>query len=322
MTEAIIPTVLISVNKAGHMNQCLAFCELMNWPVTETNLMQSARRMNPMWREVQKFFKGRAFKCGKIPRRRQWNRLRIVASGLSAEDLVLRYRELYGPDLFAVFVGAPRSLTPIFDVAVASHHELDPGEPPAGPFQGAADTQWIAGVLTRSVTKTKVPQDDKLVVVLIGGANRAFTIEPRKIIEQLAPALARDDRLAVVFSRRTAVEVEDHLRGALKAPNVTFVDRGDRAGYENAFAQAREFYVTPDSITMVCEACSSRKPVTVFEMDCFDLDTPTASFVNEFTAARYVRTAGTKTAEGIVQVPALETIKRAVELRHESWIAR
>ncbi len=318
MSEAEIPTILISVDKAGHVNQCLAFCNLMAWPVGETFRLPGASKMQPLWTRRWTNLRGMAIAAAKAPRRRQFERLRVVASGVVAEDLARRYRDIYGADLFAVFVGSPKIQRPVFDFAIASHHALASGVPSGSLYPAAKRTLWIAGVLTRGVSAK--PSQGNLAVALIGGLNKAFTIEPDQIAQQITAALAPEDTLAVIFSRRTPEAVEQRLRQFLTSANVRFVDRADRAGFEGAFAEAREFLVTPDSITMVCEACSTGKAVRLFSLPCFDPDTSTARFVREFLERGYVR-AVDDAEDTIVPLPSLVTIGQEVGRAHEAWLS-
>jgi mitochondrial fission protein ELM1 len=317
MSEPKVPTILVSVDKAGHVNQCLGFCNLIGWRVDETFRVPGSSKMQPRWQKRRASLLATIYIAAKAPRRRQFQRLSMVASGTAAEDLAWRYRKIYGADLFAVFVGSPKSRQPIFDFAVASHHALGRETPSASLYPAAKKTLWMAGVLTRGV-KSGISQGN-LVVALIGGLNKAFAIEADQIAKQLVTVIGQGDTLAVVFSRRTPLSVEQRLRDLLALPNVQFIDRSDRAGFESAFAQAREFVVTPDSITMICEACATEKRVRILSSTCFDPETSTARFVREFLDKGYARNAADAEST-VVLLPSLEPIKREVDRAYEAWL--
>ena len=65
----------------------------------------------------------------------------------------------------------------------------------------------------------------------------------------------------VVLSRRTSDATEAVLRQAFEGMDVTISGREDSGSYRRLLAQAEAFIVTPDSITMLCETCVTRKPV-------------------------------------------------------------
>ena len=310
-------TIVISVNKAGHVNQCLGFCALMGWPVDEIARVPGASRMQSSWQKQRATLLRIFHVAAKAPRRRQFERLRVVASGFAAESLVQRYRDLYKEKLFAVFVGSPKLQAPIFDFAVASHHALENQEPSGSLYSGAGKTLWMAGVLTRAVDAGGAQSN--IVLALIGGLNKAFEIAADPIAKELIAGTRLGHTVVVVFSRRTPMSVDQRLRELLTLPNVQFVDRNDRAGFEAVFSQAREFLVTPDSITMICEACSTGKTVRIFNATCFNQHTSTARFVREFLDKGYVR--NVLDAEGAtVPLPSREPIRREIRDAYEAWL--
>jgi mitochondrial fission protein ELM1 len=137
------------------------------------------------------------------------------------------------------------------------------------------------------------------VAALIGGLNKAFLIDPNRIVEQLR-ALSERRRgapLSIAFSRRTDRRVEALLRRAFGG-SAKMIDRADRAGFEAMIAEAAEYVVTPDSLTMICEACATGRPVCVFDLACFDPGASTARLVRDFIARRFVALAPDRLAEG------------------------
>lgn len=274
------PTLIVSVAKAGHVNQCLAFCEQMGWPVTEQIAIPGPSRMNSDWRNRWQRFR-RWLALRKLrPRARTAGRIRIVASGTSSEPATALYRQLYGRDLYAVSIGSPRTREPIFDFAIASNHAREDGALATPAFyRGAKVTTWMQGVLVKPLPTG--PGGEGPIVALIGGTNKAFDLSAEALLPQLS-AVSQQGRMVVVFSRRTPLDLEARIRAGLT--RATFVDRQDRAGFLKAAADAARFAVTPDSITMTCEAFATGKPVTVLDLPCFDQDTSTYRFYAELRA--------------------------------------
>jgi mitochondrial fission protein ELM1 len=122
--------------------------------------------------------------------------------------------------------------------------------------------------------------------VLIGGVNKAFKFDAEQLGNQIEAmrigGATSGLKTTIIFSRRTPLEIEQKLRNRFQSGPIKMVDRSDRAGFEEAMANAVQYLVTPDSITMICEACSTNLPVTIFDLECANPDTSTARFVDEF----------------------------------------
>lgn len=275
-------TLIVSAAKTGHVNQCLAMCERLGWRVAETILIPSPGRMTSNFERRRLQLLGTVATWRARPQRRTEPRLRIAASGAAAEPVVAAYRVLYGDDLFAAFSGRPCWRDKIFDLALAPRHSLGPNEREAGFALPAARLT----ILRRGVPVRNAPPSAAVgrgVLAMVGGANKAFEIDPRAIAAQAGRMLAADSARPYVmaFSRRTPASVEARLRAALGAQGVAFVDRADRVGFERALAGAAEYVVTPDSLSMICEACDTGRPVRIFDLPCFDPDATTAACVRD-----------------------------------------
>jgi uncharacterized protein len=312
-----IPTVIVSVAKAGHLNQCLAFCERMGWPVSETHLIPGPSRMNSRLRNytlrVRRWLTLRRL----TPRHRRGAYLRVVASGISAEYMAASYRTLYGPDLYSVYIGSPRWPERIFNFAIASHHAVPLGTTRSSiSYSGAMTLAWMPGVFARPPQVGPREEEQQRTTVLIGGTNKAFRLSADALVPQLRQLTSRNPtdghRLSVVFSRRTPQRLEAEIRSALASEEVDFIDRHDRQGFLAAFASARRLAVTPDSITMICEAYSSGKPVLVLDLPAFDQDASTFRFIAE------LRTFPSDSAATILQGAADAAIREAAA-DYEGW---
>jgi mitochondrial fission protein ELM1 len=286
-------TLIVSVAKTGHVNQCHAFCEAAGWTPDAVELIPSPARMTgPLDRLVLNARKRIAIRRA-APRTRSPGRLRIVASGGAAEPVVAAYRALFGTDVFAVFSGRPRWRDEIFDVALVGRHAFEGDDPPdAAAFPAARTTVLRLGVMTRRIQGPRDADAPAGLVALIGGLNKAFKIDPARIASQLAALSERraNQPLTIAFSRRTMRTVESRLRAAF-AGRAVFVDRSDRAGFEAAMAGADGYAVTPDSLTMTCEACATGRPVTLFDLECFDPSSSTARFARDLLSRDLVASA-------------------------------
>lgn len=275
-------TLIVSAAKAGHVNQCIAMCEILGWTGAEIVRIPSPGRMTPKTERWRLRLLGAAEVWRARPRVRNEGRLRIAASGRVAEGLVADYRTLYGEDLFAAFSGRPRWKEPIFDFALAPSHSLGPKESVDGYSYPAAQTTIMRrGVPVRA--SPPLSTDPRGVFAMIGGTNKAYRIEADVIAAQVSAMLGRPGArpFVMTFSRRTPPEVEAELRWSLGPAGVTFVHRNDRAGFERALGAAAEFVITPDSLSMICEACDTGRPVRVFDLAAFDPHATTAACVRD-----------------------------------------
>lgn len=277
------PVVIISASKNGVLNQCLALCERLQWPVGEIRQIAGGSPLDGAWAKMMKQL-SRKFATARLsPKKKTSPAVRIVASGASSEALVAAYRNLYGDDLFAVFIGAPKWKKPIYDLAIASNHEIISGK---SDFPSARNTIWMSGVFARKFQARNPDPKEPTLAVLIGGINRAFKFDARALGNQVEAALVNNStsglKTTIIFSRRTPIEIEQELRSRFQDGNVKLVDRTNRTGFEEAMENAAQYLVTPDSITMICEACSSNLPVTIFDLECINPNTSTARFIDEF----------------------------------------
>lgn len=278
------PVLLISTPKAGHVNQCIAFCEAAGWPYDTVHRVPKADAMPLGLDQLFSSFKRNALARQLIKPISTAPRLRVVASGASAEHVVRRLRRHFGKRMFAVCVGTPRRR--VFDAAICSRHEI------AGAVSEssvpAKRIAWIDGAMVRRPAWSE-PATEHL-TVLIGGANRTYALPAAAIATQLSGMAAqldvRPEDVTLVFSRRTPEELSTTLRGLL--PGVGIVEASDRKGFDDALARASHLAVTPDSITMVCEACASGKPVGVFALDSHNNDSSAARFIDTFRKAGHI----------------------------------
>ncbi|MFD1702330.1 ELM1/GtrOC1 family putative glycosyltransferase [Methylopila henanensis] len=302
------------------MNQCLAFCERAGWRADQIVQIVSPGRMTPPLKRIGLKLRRRIDTWRATPAAREAGPLRIVASGAAAERVVAAYRSLYGEHLFAAFSGRPSWSAPIFDVALVPRHSLKPGEQESGFGLPAAKRS----ILRRGVPVRRAPASSDApqgVFAMIGGVNKAFEIDPDRIVAQIERLLENGapPPFTVAFSRRTPAGVESWLRAAL-GDRVFFVDRRDRAGFETALVGAAEYVVTPDSLTMLCEACDTGKPVRVFDLVCFDPGSTTARCVQDLLDGGEVALA----PDGEPTPPpagCFEASGAAVEI-YEQWEAR
>jgi len=113
-------------------------------------------------------------------------------------------------------------------------------------------------------------QPDGFTTLLVGGPTRTFRMHPNDIDTMLTLAKQADARnpLRVVTSRRTPKAVLDRLRtradGGFELIEWQTKPGSDTPKYTDILARSSRFIVTGDSISMVCDAVRTARPVAIF----------------------------------------------------------
>ncbi len=276
---------IISTNKMGHVNQCHALCEAMDWtPAVVLKIDGGSKSDGPIsylrtWRTARSQQKS-ALKA--------LSGLRpdvVICSGAASEVFGKRSSIFMAPDGKSIFIGCPSGKYPIFDIAIASTHEqLTVDFTKILP--GARNTHWMDGVPVSAIHNDA---NGPAAVVLLGGTNKAYEFTAVALIPQMQTLKERYGMLSVAFSRRTPAEVESEIRKTFDDNSTHLIDRNDREAYLRVLATAKNLFVTPDSISMACETLATGRPVTILDLPVKNRDTPTYRFVRRFVDMGYVR---------------------------------
>jgi hypothetical protein len=105
------------------------------------------------------------------------------------------------------------------------------------------------------------------VAVLIGGNSRAHRLTPAIINKFSSQLNALDASLMITCSRRTGEHNVKLLRQNLTTPRQFFWDGTGTNPYLGMLAWADYIIVTNDSVSMLCDAASSGKPVFMMRLD-------------------------------------------------------
>jgi hypothetical protein len=255
----------------------------MGWVVTEVHRLSGNARQDPYFRRVLLWLKGLP-KVSRIAQKILAHPEPIILfSGNVSREIAAR---VSGVSAFKIFVGNPRGRRRLYDVAIASSHgaaQDQVGRPDF--YESASLTLWMDGVPSMpAANDANLP----ITAVFIGGRNKAFAMSLPDLIRQMGWLRSDGQSLHVAFSRRTPPEIESGLRAAFPATDVKYISGDDRAGYLDLLAHARKFAVTPDSITMMCEACATGRDVSLFSLPVLAADTSTYRNASRFLQCGYV----------------------------------
>jgi len=177
---------------------------------------------------------------------------------------------------FTVRIQDPHINLKKFDLVVTPEHDQCRGDNVFA-TRGAlhfVTPQRLAEAARRDVMKTSAPHLGDLpaprIAVLVGGNNKYFQLTPAvagNLAGQLR-SMVRDSggSLMLTTSRRTGKEVEAILRDQLSdLPGVIWTGEGENP-YLAFLALADAIVTTCDSVSMASEACTTGKPVYVFDL--------------------------------------------------------
>jgi hypothetical protein len=109
-----------------------------------------------------------------------------------------------------------------------------------------------------------------ILTVLIGGANRAYRLPPRRLaaIADSLAAVARETGGSVLAtpSRRTGAEAVPLLRRRLAGLSAIVWDGAGANPYFAYLANADAILATADSVSMISEAAATGKPVHILDL--------------------------------------------------------
>jgi mitochondrial fission protein ELM1 len=269
-------TWVVTDGKAGMIAQARGLAEAVGLPIIDKIIVPSLPwRWLPAGLWSHSFLDGIAGapKIGN-PIAPPWPDL-LVSCGRNAVGPALAVKRNSHGHTLIVHVQHPRVNPARFDIVAAPAHDNLSGAN-VMTIQGAlhrATPERLAAA-AKEVASTVSHLSRPLVAVLIGGSNRSYRLTPQTI-SKLADNLVKltrehDVGLMVTPSRRTGSNNEEILRQKLAAlPAVIWDKMGDNP-YYGYLGLADAIIVTPDSVNMVSEACSTGKPVYIAEMEGSD----------------------------------------------------
>lgn len=153
----------------------------------------------------------------------------------------------------------PSVPTNMFDLCIMPRHDIPEGTRPA---PGVFTTN---GAINGVRPQPDTPKTETL--ILIGGPSKSYKWEEEMVLTQLS-TLARHSRSTMVLttSRRTPADFASDVIKACPSIRVIPVEETGPTWVADHLAQAKEVWVTQDSVSMVYEALSSGAPVGIIEM--------------------------------------------------------
>jgi hypothetical protein len=257
---------IISDGKAGHEAQCLGVVEALG-------LTPEIKRVNPAgvfkwaapWGPVapgEKFGNpGSAFEP-------PWPSL-AFATGRTTIPYVRALRRRAGLATYTVILMDPRTGPGSADLIWVPGHDRRRGSNVITTL--TAPHRFSPGRL--EALRDHIPADIAAlprprIACLIGGPNgdyRYTDADESRLAGYLAALAAAGFGIMITSSRRTPERLVSRLREAIRDTSTLFWDGGGPNPYADFLAQADAFLITADSVSMICEAAATGRPIHVFK---------------------------------------------------------
>lgn len=241
---------LLSDNKPGHRNQLKGLGNRLRVLAGASTYWVDASAFKvPLWRAL---FAAPPAMEGALPRPDL-----VIAAGSGTHRLLLALRRLRGArSLVIMKPGFPLSL--VNGALIPAHDRVQ-----AGPK--ILITEGVVNTITPLARIT----EKREALLLIGGPSGHFDWDDDVIFDQLSHLMGQypDWRWTISTSRRTPQSMQGRL-DELDGRHVTVVhpQQTHEDWLSHQLSASRAAWVTPDSMSMVCEAATSGVPTGLFEL--------------------------------------------------------
>jgi uncharacterized protein len=258
--------------RAGENSQIRALAEALGWPFEEKRLRYR------WWGYLVDVWRGT--KLLGIDRRRSsplqppWPDL-IISAAMRNEPVCRWIRRQSGGRARYVHLGKPWAAVSTFDLVITVPEYPVPDRPNV--LRNSFSLHRVTEARLAEAASRFAPRLARLprpyIAVLMGGYSGRYALDQEKAerLAREASALARErgGSLLVTTSSRTSPAAVDALERAIDVPCQLFRWTPDAADnpYFGYLALADALIVTCESATMLAEACATRKPVYMFDLD-------------------------------------------------------
>jgi mitochondrial fission protein ELM1 len=258
--------------RAGENSQIRALADALGWPYEEKRLhYRWWGYLADVWRGTKLTGIDRARSSPLEP---PWPDL-IISAAMRNEPVCRWIRRASGGRARYVHLGKPWAAVSSFDLVITVPEYPVPDRPNvlrnSFSLHRVDDDRLAEAARTFGRRLADLPRP--YVAVLMGGYSGRYALD-RERAERLAREAsslvrARGGSLLITTSSRTAPAAVDTLERALKVPYQLF--RWTREATDNPYfgylALADAIVVTCESTTMLAEACATRKPVYMFDLE-------------------------------------------------------
>lgn len=274
-----VRTFVLSTAKNGHVNLCIALGDLIGVEIEKVIQVPGSNKSLPKW--GKQLGKTRwLLPALRMAWRCRQGKILVLASGRSVLFACRLLKLLRGNAVYIVYVGSPRTWTAkSTDVMLRANYEREQDRDEDNRYAWKPKQVWVDAPICRPLPMSTSEQIG--VAVLVGGLNATYGDEAADYADFLAKLaiLTEKHPVTIVFSRRTKIRVKEAIEARFGDTTAKLVNAADRQGFLTACEGAGAFVVTPDSITMVAEACATGKPVYTAQLPVKNGDTSNHRFI-------------------------------------------
>ncbi|MDR0406986.1 MAG: mitochondrial fission ELM1 family protein [Holosporales bacterium] len=269
--------ILVDTGKIGTENQAVGLAERLGWPFSVHPIDLPCLALKALHKKyVQRL------ECLPYPKI-------IIAAGRRSQPVATLFKK-YHPEVFLIALLNPQKPLDLFDLVIAPEHDKLQGS-------NVLSTLGVLHRITETKLKESLQQENfptlrrPLLGVLMGGVSKHYSWT-RSVTENLAAhfppfipltilrfrvfldALRSLDQagwgILVLPSRRTPPWLIQELEQCAQETNI-IIKKGNGAfnPYTSVLAASDALLVTADSVSMISEACATRKPVYIFPLSGF-----------------------------------------------------
>jgi uncharacterized protein len=262
---------VLTTERAGDNSQVLALAEALGWPFEVKQLACKPYEFVPNM--VLRCTLAGIDKAQSSPLEGPWPDL-VISAGRRNEP-VARWIKAQAPDVVRlVHVGRPWGRLHHFDLVVTTPQYRLPKRPNilhnSTPLHRVTPDRLAREAQRWEARLRHLPRP--FTAVVVGGSSGPYCLD-RRAAERLAQdasafAAQRGGSLLITTSARTPTAAIEALEEAISVPANLF--RWSREATDNPYfaflGLADEIIVTGDSMSMLSEACATRKPVHIFDL--------------------------------------------------------
>jgi mitochondrial fission protein ELM1 len=247
----------------------------------------------------------------------------LISCGRRSVAASVDVRRASGNKTFTVHIQDPLINPKQFDVVIVPAHDKLKGENvfvTQGAIHHVSSEKLVSAAEHFRPLLASLPHPR--ISVLIGGKNRHQSFSDASAHDfakkLLSAATSTGGGLAISFSRRTGARNEAILREDLKGASSYIWDGAGENPYFGLLALADVIIVTSDSISMISEACSTGKPVYIYEL-------PNGGKRHKQFCESLIQSAHARFFSGAVETwknTPLDETRRAADFVHERFMAK
>ena len=252
---------IISDNIIGHQNQSIALAEGLCLQYK----IKKIKKLNFLERNLSLLFPSILFNKSIQP---PYPRV-IIACGKNTAYIANFLKRKLKKRVISIFIQKPPINIKNFNLVIPPKHDQCFGRNVI--TTNGALTKINQKYIKKIKNKKLIPSilKKKNVVFLMGGKSRHHNITNKTLKEIKSKLIiaSRKNKVLIFFSRRTGKYNESYLQDNLKNKNFVFIKpKSNKINYLEALSHSIAIIVSSDSVSMVSEACSTGKPVYLFNI--------------------------------------------------------